>query len=109
MKRYHQNYREGILTEIQRDFSVIKKYFLYILAIISVLSFLVYYNTLNIKKDRDIANLIREKNIILAENLKLQKEITVLSSPQRIEKIAKEKLNMFPVSFDSIKFLEVDE
>ncbi len=109
MKRYQQTYREGILSEIQKDFSVIKKYFLYIFLILSVLSFLVYYNTLNLKKDREIAELIKEKNILIAENLKLQKEITVLSSPQRIEKVAREKLRMMPVSFESVRFLEIDE
>jgi len=109
MKRYQQTYREGILSEIQKDFSIIKKYFLYIFLILSVLSFLVYYNTLNLKKDREIAELIKEKNILIAENLKLQKEITVLSSPQRIEKVAREKLRMVPVSFESVRFLEIDE
>ncbi len=109
MKRYQQTYREGIISEIQKDFSIIKKYFLYIFLILSVLSFLVYYNTLNLKKDREIAELIKEKNILIAENLKLQKEITVLSSPQRIEKVAREKLRMMPVSFESVRFLEIDE
>ena len=109
MKRHQQTYREGIISEIQKDFSIIKKYFLYIFLILSVLSFLVYYNTLSLKKDREIAELIKEKNILIAENLKLQKEITVLSSPQRIEKVAREKLRMMPVSFESVRFLEIDE
>ena len=99
----------GVLTEIKKDFAAVKKYIFYFISIAGILSFLIYYNTLHIQKDRNIAQLTQEKNLLIVENLKLQKEITVLSSPKRIETIAKEKLKMVPVSYESVKFLEVDE
>ncbi len=105
--RNHQ--RVGVLTEVKKDFSLIKKYLIYFSLIVSIISMLVYYNTMYIKKERTIVQLTQQKNYLIVENLKLQRDITVLSSPSRIEKIAKEKLKMVPVTYDSIKFITVDE
>ncbi len=103
------NQKVGVLTEVKRDLTVIKKYFLYFFLIVSLISFLIYYNTMYIKKEKTIIQLTKQKNILLVENLKLERDITILSSPKRIEILAKEKLHMIPVDYDSIKFIPIDE
>ncbi|NPA52451.1 MAG: cell division protein FtsL [Aquificae bacterium] len=105
--RNHQ--RVGALTEVKKDLNIAKKYLLYFSLIALVISMLIYYNTLYIKKEKVIVQLNQQKNLLKVENLKLERDITVLSAPSRIEKIAKEKLKMIPVTYDSISFIPLDE
>ncbi|WP_457621955.1 cell division protein FtsL [Persephonella sp.] len=94
--------------EIKRDLAVIKKYVKYWLIIISVTFGLVMYNSLYFKTEKEITQLVSKKNYLEARNLQLKKEITRLSSPERISNIAQKKLKMKAVDYSKVHFIDLN-
>lgn len=104
--------RELILRndDVVNDIKVgLSKYKLSLFFIMLSLVGLVLYSQLNYKVDNEITKLNLEKNYLVAENLRLKNQITVLSSPDRISKIAKEEGGMKKVDYNQVKFLNVNE
>jgi cell division protein FtsL len=94
--------------ELKRDLAVVKKYLKYWFIIITVTFGLVMYNSLYFKTERDITQLISKKNYLEAKNLQLKKEITRLSSPERITSIAKKRLKMKVVDYSRVHFIDLN-
>ncbi|ACO03757.1 MAG TPA: cell division protein FtsL [Persephonella sp.] len=94
--------------ELKKDLAVIKKYVKYWIIIISVTFGLVMYNSLYFKTERDITQLVNKKNYLEAKNLQLKKEITRLSSPERISDIAKKRLKMKAVDYSRVHFIDLN-
>jgi cell division protein FtsL len=86
-------------------FSVGKHKFYFIVFFISLI-LLVANSQVHYKIDNEIVQINQEKSEILSENIKLKKEIAVLSSPERISDIAKNQLKMKPVDYKNVKFID---
>jgi cell division protein FtsL len=96
--------------EVIHDLKIgLSKYKISLSLIVVSLIALVLYSQLNYKVDREIVKLNMEKNYLVAENLRLKNQITVLSSPERISKIAKEEGGMKKVDYNQVKFIDVNE
>ena len=93
--------------ELIQDIKIgLGKYKLYFTIFFSSLIMLVGYSQLNYKIDSQIVQLNQEKNYLIAENFKLKKDIAILSSPERISQLAKNKQGMKSVDYKSVKFIE---
>ena len=92
--------------ELKKDFSYIKKYIKFWGFIFLITGSLVLYNQYFFSVDRKITELTKTKNQTLAENLMLKKEISRLSSPKRIGKIARSKLKMKDVDYSKVHFID---
>lgn len=96
------------ITETQSK----KPLLLYIVSVFILITFLVIYVWLKVQKDNlvtDIQQLRREKTEKTREYYHLQVQIYELSSLQRIERIATEKLDMhYPTLDEEYKILEVE-
>ena len=97
--------RETVL-ELKRDFLHIKRYIKFWIFFLSVSGTLVLYNQYYFKVDKEITDLIQIKNQLTAKNMMLRKDISRLSSPSRIGKIAKKKLDMKPVDYSKVRFID---
>ncbi|HHG73985.1 MAG TPA: cell division protein FtsL [Persephonella sp.] len=97
--------REAVL-ELKRDFLYIKRYIKFWVFLLSISGTLVLYNQYYFKVDKEITELIQIKNQLTAKNMMLKKEITGLSSPDRIGKIAQKKLGMKPVDYSNVRFID---
>jgi len=94
------------VIELKRDFSQVGKYIKYVLFFLSLAATLVIYNQYYFQVEREIMTLSKIKNQIQAQNLTLKKEISRLSSPDRIENIATGRLKMKPVSYSKVRFID---
>ncbi|NPA16941.1 MAG: cell division protein FtsL [Aquificae bacterium] len=92
--------------ELKRDLSQIRKYIKYGLFFLVMGGTLVLYNQYYFKVEREIMNLSQLKGQLSARNLMLKKEVSRLSSPERIEKIARKRLKMKPVDYSKVRFIE---
>ncbi len=92
--------------ELKKDFAYIKRYIKFWLLILLILSTLVIYNQYYFKVNKDIIELTQIKSRLITENTMLKKEISRLSSPDRINKLAVERLKMKPVDYSKVHFLE---
>ncbi len=96
--------REAVL-ELKRDFRLIKKYSKYLFLMLVLIGLTIFYNSQYFKLEKEIISLTQQKSYLIAENMQLRKEKAVLSSPDRIYKLATEKLNMKKVDFKNVHFL----
>ncbi|WP_457641843.1 cell division protein FtsL [Persephonella sp.] len=94
--------------ELKKDLLAIRKYIKYWVIIITVTFGLVMYNSLYFQTEKEITELINKKNYLKAKNLQLKKEITRLSSPDRISNIAREKLKMKEVDYSKVRFIDLN-
>ncbi len=101
-------FRETVL-ELKKDFSLIVKYSKYWFIIILTIGFIIFYNSLYFKLEKEIISLNQQKNYLIAENMQLRKEKAVLSSPKRINYLAVQKLNMKKVDFRHVYFIDTNE
>ncbi|NPA58543.1 MAG: cell division protein FtsL [Aquificae bacterium] len=92
--------------ELKKDFSQAGKYFTYVMFILSMAVGLAVYNHYYFKVEKDIMTLAKLKGQLQAKNLMLKKEISGLSSPDRIDKIATQKLKMKPVDYSKVRFID---
>ncbi|WP_457624961.1 septum formation initiator family protein [Persephonella sp.] len=92
--------------ELKKDFSYIKKYIKYWLFFTAVSGTLVIYNQYYFSVEREITQLAEIKNQLTAKNMLLKKEISKLSSPDRIGKIAELHLKMKPVDYSNVRFID---
>ncbi len=97
--------KETVL-ELKRDYLHIKKYIKFWIFFLSVSGTLVLYNQYYFKIDKEITDLIQLRNQLTAKNMMLRKDISRLSSPDRIGKIAKKKLGMKPVDYSNVRFID---
>ncbi len=97
--------RETVL-ELKRDFLYIKRYIKFWVFFLCVSGTLVLYNQYYFKVDKEITDLIQLKNQLTAKNMMLRKDISRLSSPDRIGKIAEKKLGMKPVDYSKVRFID---
>ncbi|WP_457643126.1 cell division protein FtsL [Persephonella sp.] len=95
--------------EAKKDLSYIKKYLKYVVFFLTLSGMLVLYNQYYFKVEKEIATLTHLKGQFSAKNLMLKKEISSLSSPERIERIATKKLKMKPVNYSQVRFLNTKE
>ncbi|ACN99221.1 cell division protein FtsL [Sulfurihydrogenibium azorense] len=97
-------------NEVLNDVKIgLSRHKLSLLVIMTSLLALVLYSQLNYKIDNEIVKLNAEKNYLIAENFKLKNQITVLSSPERISKIAKQEGGMKKVDYNQVRFIDVNE
>ncbi|MGC8868694.1 septation ring formation regulator EzrA [Sulfurihydrogenibium sp.] len=97
---------DEVLNDIKIGF---RKYRLSLLIILTSLLILVLYSQLNYSVDNQITKLNMEKNYYVAENFKLKNQLAVLSSPERISKLAKEQGGMKNIDYRQVKFIDVNE
>ncbi len=111
MKRFNYQQKRDFATisELPKDFKVFKKYVKYFIGFLVIATALVYYSYLNFQIEHEITTLTKQKSMLIAENYELKKDITVLSSPERIGKIAKNKYKMKVAPYSEIKFIENNE
>lgn len=95
--------REELIQDIKIGLG---KYKFYFAIFFFSLIMLVGYSQLNYKIDNEIVQLNQEKNYLIAENFKLKKDVAVLSSPERLSRLAKEQQGMKPVDYKNVKFIE---
>ncbi len=93
--------------ELKKDINFAKKYLKHFIFISFILLLIVSYNYKNFQLNEEITKLNLEKQFLTAKNFQLKQKITSLSSPQRIEKIATQKLKMKPVTYKEVEFLEI--
>lgn len=96
--------REELISDILEG---IRKYKLYFGTILTSLTVLVVYSHINFKLDNEIISLTQEKNYLIATNLKLKKDLAIISSPDKISNIAKKEGKMKSVDYRQVKFLEI--
>jgi len=99
--------REAIL-ELKKDFKIVSKYSKYWLVILASVGLTVFYNSMTFGIEKEIISLTQQKSYLLAENMQLKKEKAVLSSPDRIHNIAKEKLKMKKVDYRNVYFINYE-
>lgn len=97
--------KERVL-ELKKDLAYIRKYLKFSIFFVMIAGSLAAYNQYYFNVERDIIQLSKKKNQLIAENMMLKKEASRLSSPERIEKIAKRKLKMKPVDFSKVRFID---
>jgi cell division protein FtsL len=95
-----------ITSEAKRDFSILRKQVLFFVMILIISSLLILYNIKFIEIEKEITQLTASKELLIYENMKLKKQLATLKNPKRINKIAKEKLNMKPVNIEKVKFIK---
>jgi cell division protein FtsL len=96
--------KEAVL-ELKRDLSLIKRYIKYLFVILFFTGLTIFYNSQYFKIEKEITLLTKQKSYLIAENMQLRKEKAVLSSPERIYKIATQKLDMKKVDLKNVYFL----
>ncbi len=102
---------EKILDKISNSYIIeeirlFSKYLYPILGIGFFAGVLIIYVSSYMKLEREIVDIITANNLKKNQILELEREIAVLSSPKRVKKIAEKDLNMVPVNYDHIKFIE---
>jgi len=95
------------IYELKKDLSQIRKYIKYGIFFLLMAGTLVLYNQYYFKVEREIMSLSQMKSQLSAKNLMLKKEVSRLSSPEKIEKVATEKLKMKPVDYSKVRFIEI--
>ena len=95
-----------LVIELKKDLSYIKKYTYFWGFILLMAGVMVLYNQYYFHVDKQIVELTQIKGQLTAKKLLLQKEISKLSSPERINKIAKQKLNMNTVDYSRVHFID---
>ncbi|MDQ7056106.1 MAG: cell division protein FtsL [Persephonella sp.] len=93
--------------ELKRDFIYIRKYIKFWVFVLFISATLVIYNQYYFKVSKDIIELSQIKNRLITQNTMLKKEISRLSSPERIGKVAVEKLKMKAVDYSKVHFIEI--
>ncbi len=111
MRRFNYQQRRDFATisELPKDLRILRKYLKYFVGFLTIAIALVYYSYLNFQIEHEITTLTKQKSMLIAENYELKKDITVLSSPERIGKIAKRKYKMKVAPYSEIKFIESNE
>jgi len=97
---------KDLTLELKTDYKIIRKQIKYIFLIILVGIPLILYNANFIKLEKRITTLSSQKTYLKVENTKLKEYLSVLSSPDRISKIAKIKLHMKKVDLSKVKFID---
>ncbi|MBK3331599.1 cell division protein FtsL [Persephonella atlantica] len=92
--------------ELKRDFAHIKRYIKFWFFILFISGALVVYNQYYFKVSKEIIELTQMKNRLITQNTMLKKEISRLSSPERINRMAVKKLKMKPVDYSKVHFIE---
>ena len=94
------------LLEISLEIKLFGKYTYISLFLVMISGILIWYNSYYIKVDREITNLTYQNSLQKEKVLELKKEISILSSPQRVDRLARKKLEMEPVNYKNVKFLK---
>ncbi|WP_456465434.1 cell division protein FtsL [Persephonella sp.] len=94
------------VIELKRDFIYIKRYIKFWVFFLCVSGTMALYNQYYFKVNKEITDLTHVKNQLTAKNMMLKKDISRLSSPDRIGKIAKRKLGMQPVDYSKVRFID---
>ncbi|WP_029521455.1 cell division protein FtsL [Persephonella sp. IF05-L8] len=95
-----------LVIELKKDLSYVKKYTYFWGFILFMAAAMVLYNQYYFHVDKQIVELTKIKNQLTAEKLILQKTISRLSSPERIGRIAKQKLKMDTVDYSRVHFID---
>ena len=95
-------YKSYLLEEIK----LFSKYLYPIVGVGILAGILVIYVSYYMKLEREIVNINYQNSLKKHQILELKKEISVLSSPERVKDIAEKDLNMIPINYDNIKFIE---
>ncbi|WP_297452941.1 septum formation initiator family protein [Persephonella sp.] len=95
-----------LVIELKKDLSYVKKYTYFWGFILLIAGAMVLYNQYYFSIDKQIVELTKMKNQLAADKLMLQKTISKLSSPERISKIAKQKLKMDTVDYSKVHFID---
>jgi cell division protein FtsL len=95
-------YKSYLLEEIK----LFSKYLYPIVGVGILAGILVIYVSYYMKLEREIVNITYQNSLKKHQILELKKEISVLSSPERVKDIAEKDLNMIPINYDNIKFIE---
>jgi len=98
-------YKSYLLEEIK----LFSKYLYPIIGVGILAGILVIYVSYYMKLEREIVNITYQNSLKKHQILELKKEISVLSSPQRVKDIAEENLNMIPIDYNNVKFIEKGE
>ncbi len=93
--------------ELKKDFIHIKRYIKFWVFILLIAGTLVAYNQYYFKVSKDIIEFNQIKSKLMTQNAMLKKEISRLSSPERISKMAVKKLKMKPVNYSKVHFIEI--
>ncbi|MCX7761045.1 MAG: cell division protein FtsL [Hydrogenothermaceae bacterium] len=70
---------------------------------------LIGYSHLTFSIEKEVYELNHTKSLLLSKNFELKKEITELSTPERINTIAKTDLGMVNVDYRQVKFIDVNK
>jgi cell division protein FtsL len=102
---------EKILNRISNSYifeelRLFSKYLYPILGIGFFAGVLVLYVSSYMKLEREIVNITTQNNLKKNQILELEREIAILSSPKRVKNVAEKELNMVPVNYKYIKFIE---
>jgi cell division protein FtsL len=87
---------------------LISKYKLHFAVFFLSLTALVINSQIHYKIDNEIIQLNQEKNNLIVENLQLKRDIAKLSSPERIFEIATKQLQMKPMGYEDVEFIDVN-
>lgn len=108
-RMFLREYFKDTVSELKRDFQIITKYIKYWFVILVAAGFTIFYNFQYFKLEKEIVNLNKEKSYLLAENMQLKKQKAVLSSPERIYKVATKKLKMKKVNLKQVHFIKTSD
>ncbi|WP_457623429.1 septum formation initiator family protein [Persephonella sp.] len=98
---------KAVSIELKKDLYAVRKYFKYWLIIGGITFGLAVYNSLYFETEREITQLINKKSYLEAKNLQLKKEISRLSAPDRISKLARQKLKMREIDYSRVHFIDL--
>lgn len=86
--------------------NIVARYKISFAVIFISLSVLIGYSHYSFTVEKDIYRLNNQKNLLISQNFELKKDLTELSSPERVNSIAKKELGMVNVNYKQVKFLE---
>lgn len=116
ISRVLTNYATSVSLKRQRTFTkddLVKTRFLirvlYLVGFIAALSLIYIWSRVQIVRyGYEINDLKIEQRLLAEENRQIQLELSTLKSPQRIERIAKDKLHMTTPGVDQIKWIPLN-
>jgi cell division protein FtsL len=95
-----------LTLELKKDYRLVRRQIKYLFFIVIAGLLLSIYNSNFLKLDESITKLNQQKNYLQSQKIKLESEVANLMSPDRISKLAKEKLDMQKVDLHNVVFIE---
>lgn len=87
--------------------NVLKKHKLSMFLTVFSLTGLIGYSHLMFEVESGIYDLNKQKSLLVAENFQLKRNISELSSPEKISTRAKQELGMMNVNYKQVKFIDL--